>query len=77
VTGRRGRRLKQLPDDLKEMRLLETEIGSTRSCSVENCCVGGYGCLNKGHGMNSRDLCCSRFFVYRRDYLSDFPECRL
>jgi len=37
VTGRRGRRPKQLLDDLKgKKRILEIERGSTRSQSVEN-----------------------------------------
>jgi hypothetical protein len=35
VTGRRGRRPTHIPDDLKEKRLLEIEIGSTRSHSGE------------------------------------------
>jgi hypothetical protein len=43
VTGIRGRRRKQLLDDLKENRLLEIEVGSTRSHSVENCCGRDYG----------------------------------
>jgi len=34
MTGRQGRRHKQLLDDLKEMRILETESGSTRSHSL-------------------------------------------
>ena len=36
VTGRRGRRRTRIPDGLKEKRILEIEIGSTRSHSVEN-----------------------------------------
>jgi hypothetical protein len=36
MTGRRGRRRKQLLDDLKENKILEIERGSTRSHSVEN-----------------------------------------
>jgi hypothetical protein len=36
VTGRWGRRCKQLLVDLKEMRVLEMERGSTRSYSLEN-----------------------------------------
>jgi hypothetical protein len=35
VTGRRGRRRKQLLGDLKGMRIVEIERGSTRSNSVE------------------------------------------
>jgi len=36
VTGRRGRRHTQFSDDFKEKRILEIEIGSTRTHSVEN-----------------------------------------
>jgi hypothetical protein len=36
VTGRQGQRRKQLPDNLKEKRILEIEIGSIRSHFVEN-----------------------------------------
>ena len=36
MTGRRGRRRKQLLDDLKEKKILEIERGSTRSHPVEN-----------------------------------------
>jgi hypothetical protein len=35
MTGRRGRRSKQLLDDLKEKRILEIERGNTRSQSME------------------------------------------
>jgi len=50
VAGRRGRRCKQLLDDLKEM-VPEMERGSTRLHSVEKllwrrlktCCKTGYG----------------------------------
>ena len=40
--GRRGRRGKQLLDDLKEMRILAIVRGSTRSLSVENRIGRGY-----------------------------------
>jgi hypothetical protein len=51
VTGRRARRGKQLPDEVKKEMILETERGSTRSHSVENslwkrlwtCCTPYYG----------------------------------
>jgi hypothetical protein len=37
VTGRRGRRCKQLLDDLNEKRIVEIDRGNSRSRSVENC----------------------------------------
>ena len=44
LNGRRGRRSKQLPDDLEgEKKVLELESGSTRMHSVENSCGTGYG----------------------------------
>ena len=36
VRGRRGTRRKQLPEDLKEERILEIERGSTRSHTMKN-----------------------------------------
>jgi len=36
VTGRQGRRCKQLLDDLKEKRILQIQRGRTRLHSVEN-----------------------------------------
>jgi hypothetical protein len=43
MTGRRGRRRKQLLDDLKEKKILEIETRSTRSHPVENSLWMSYG----------------------------------
>jgi hypothetical protein len=51
VSGRRGRRRNLLLDELKERRILETEIGSTRWHCMQNslwkrlraCCKTDYG----------------------------------
>jgi hypothetical protein len=53
MTGRRGRRGKQLLDDLKERQDTEIEKGSTRSHCVENSLWKGLRtCRKTDNGMN-------------------------
>jgi hypothetical protein len=70
MTGRRGRKRKQLLDDLKgKEKILEIESGSTRSHSMENslwkrlrtCRKTDYGMMNEG----PRSRCYGRTAVLR------------